>query len=51
MNTILTIAQMVSMECDILLSSSTKENRTCLVLSMMNAALLANPVSLLITLK
>lgn len=42
---------MVSIECEILSSSSTKENLTCLVLSITNAARRDNPVSVLITLK
>lgn len=45
------MAQMVSIECKILLSSSTNENRTCRVLSIINAARRASPVSLFITLK
>lgn len=41
----LTILQMVSIECDNLSSSTTNENLTCLVLSIMKADLWANPVS------
>lgn len=42
---------MISIEWEILSSSITIENRTCLVLSMMNAARRARPVSGFTTLK
>lgn len=47
----LTMLQMVSIECDSLSSSTTNENLTCLVLSMIKADLWANPVSEFIILK